>query len=88
MSYGNRSQPRILLRAAELNLAFQNAPRCRTAQGLVRLVDRSQQLDVGPRVALRERPPPVDGWLHPPVGRVASDQPRHLRPAQSVIFSM
>src|SRR5271170_4909641 len=42
MSHGDRSQPRILLPAVELNLAFQNAPRCRTAQALVRLVDRGQ----------------------------------------------
>src|SRR5208283_350819 len=31
---------------------------------------------------LRETPPPVDGRLDPPAGRVASDEPRELRPAQ------
>jgi hypothetical protein len=63
-------------------LTLQNAPRCRAAQGLVRLVDRGQQLDVGPRVELRETPPPIDRHLDPSAGRVASDQPRELRPAQ------
>ena len=54
----------------------------RPAQCFVRLVDRGQQLDVGPRVALRETPPPIDCRLDPPAGHVASDQPRDLRPAQ------
>jgi len=49
----------------------------------MRLVDRGQQLDVGPRVELREAPPPIDRHLDPPAGRVERDQPRDLRPAQS-----
>ena len=47
----------------------------------MRLIDRGQQLDVGPCVEFGEAPPPVDGWLHSAAGRVAADQPRHLRPA-------
>jgi hypothetical protein len=82
MSHRDRSQPRILLLAVELNLTFENASRRRTAQGLVRLIDRGQKLDVGPRVALGETAPPIHGWLHAAGCCVAADQPRNLRPAQ------
>jgi hypothetical protein len=54
----------------------------RPAQRLVRLVDRGQQLNVGQRVELRETPSPIDRHPDPTAGRVARDQPRHLRPAQ------
>jgi hypothetical protein len=47
--------------AEELMLAFENASRRQATQGLVRLIDRGQQLDVSPRKALRETPPPVNG---------------------------
>ena len=63
MSHRDPRQTRILLLAVELNLAFQDAPRRRPAQGLVRLIDRGQQLDVGPRVALRKTAPPVNRRL-------------------------
>ncbi len=53
----------------------------RTAQGLVRLVNRGQQLDVGPRVAFGKTAPPVDGRPHPAGGHVARDQPRQPRTA-------
>src|SRR5664279_288353 len=82
MSDGDPSQPRILLLAVEFNLAFQNASGCRSAQCLVCLVDRGQQLDVGPREALRETPSSINRRLDTACGAVASDQPRHLRPAQ------
>ena len=55
----------------------------RPAQGLVRLIDRGQQFDVGPRIALRETPPPIHRRPHPPAGGVTRDQARNLRPAQS-----
>src|SRR5271156_5990400 len=83
MCHGDRSQPRVLLLAVKLNLALQNAPRRRTAQGFVRLIDRSQQLDVGPRVARSEAVPPVDCGFPPATRSVALNQPRHLRPAQT-----
>ena len=82
MRDGNAGQPRVLGSLVEQVFAFQDAPRRRTAQRLVSLIDRGKQLDVGPCVATRETPPPIDRHLHPPAGRVASDQPRNLRPAQ------
>jgi hypothetical protein len=82
MSYGDGCQPRVLLSAVELDLALENAPRGRPAQGLMRLVDRGQQLDVGPREPLGETPPPIESRLDPATGCVAGDQPRDLRPAQ------
>ena len=54
----------------------------RAAQSLVRLIDRGQQLDVGPSEALGEPAPPVDRWLDPATGGVAGDQPCNLCPAQ------
>jgi len=39
----------------------------------VRFVDRGQQLDASPRVALGETPPPVDRHLAPSAGRVQFD---------------
>src|ERR1035441_8954403 len=81
MSHRDPGQPNVLLLAVELNLALQNASCRRTAQGLVRLIDRGQKLDVGPRVAIRKTAPPVDGWPDPAGGCVACDQPRHLRTA-------
>ena len=81
MGYGDGRQPCVLLAAVELDLALENAPCGRAAQGLMRLVDRGQQLDVGPREALGKTPPPIDSRLHPAAGREAGDQPRDLRPA-------
>jgi hypothetical protein len=48
----------------------------------MRLVDRGQQLDVGPSEALGEPVPPVDSGLDPAAGCVAGDQPCDLCPAQ------
>src|ERR1019366_6083865 len=83
MSHGDPSQPRVFAPTVELNLALQNAPCCRTTQSFVRLIDRGKQLDVRPRVALRETVPPVDGGHDLSFRRVASDQPRNLRTAQA-----
>src|ERR1017187_9335853 len=82
MSDGDGSQPRILWSLVEQVFTLQNAPCGRAAQRLMRFVDRSQQLNVGPCVKLRETPPPVDRHLDPTAGRVERDQPRHLCPAQ------
>ena len=79
----NGGQPHVLRLLVDLVRALQNAPCGRAAQGLVRLVDRSQQFDVGPRVELSETPPPIDRHLDPPTGCVALDQARNLRPAQA-----
>src|ERR1035441_10754522 len=43
MSHGDGSQARILCPLVEQQFALQNAPRCRAAQRLVRLVDRGQR---------------------------------------------
>ncbi|MCU1291829.1 MAG: hypothetical protein JWP08_679, partial [Bryobacterales bacterium] len=63
-------------------LAFQNAPGGWAAQRLVRFIDRRQQLDIGPRVALPETVPPVAPLLDLAAVQVTADQSRHLRPAQ------
>jgi len=76
------SQARVLRSLVEQVFALQDAPRRRPAQRFVRLVNRSQQLNVGPCVELGETPPPIDRHLDPSAGHVQSDQPRHLRPAQ------
>src|SRR5271155_1501341 len=60
----------------------QNAPRCRPPQGLMRLIDLDQQLDVCPAVALRETPPQIHARLHLPARYITANQPRHLRTAQ------
>ena len=83
MSHRDPGQTRIFLLAVDLNFSFQNAPRRRPAQGLMRFIHRGQQFNVGPRVALRETVPPVKGRLDPSLGCVATDQTRNLRPAQS-----
>src|SRR4029077_13905004 len=48
----------------------------------MRLIDRGQQLQVGPGIALRKAVTPVSSRLHLAAGSIASDQPRHLSPAQ------
>src|ERR1039458_411210 len=80
MSHRDPGQPNVLLLAVELNLALQNALCRRTAQGLVRLIDRGQKLDVGPRVAISKTAPSVDGWPDPAASRVESNQPRRGAP--------
>jgi hypothetical protein len=64
-------------------LPFQNAFRRGTAQTLVRLIDRRQQLDIGSRVALRKTVPAVAGFCHLPVFAESSDEPVHLRTTQA-----
>jgi len=87
MSDGNRSQTRVLRPLVDIELSLQDTPCCRAAERLVRFVDRGQQLDVGPCVELRETPSPIDRHRRA-AGCVAGDQPRDLRTAQPVIFSM
>src|SRR5208337_2176723 len=77
----DRGQPLVLRLAVVLVLALQNAPRGRSAQALMRLIDGGQQLDVGPRVALRKAVPPIADGLDLSVDAKAGDQPRHLGPA-------
>ena len=82
MSDGDACQPCILGLLVEQVFALQDAPRRRSAQRFVRLIDQGQQLDIGTRVEFGETPPLVDRHPDPPAGRITSDQPRHLRPAQ------
>ena len=73
MSHRDRGQPRVFAPSVDVKLAFQNASGGRAAQGFMRLVDRDQQLDVGPRVSLRKTPPLVGRRLNPPADRVTGD---------------
>src|SRR5208282_1240205 len=67
--------------AVVLILALQNAPRGRSAQAFVGLIDDGQQFDIGASIALREAMPPIADGLDLSVGPIAGDQPRHLGPA-------
>ena len=83
VGHGNRGQARVLRLAVMLVLALQNAPRGRSAQVLVRLIDPGQQFDIGPRIALGKTMAPVGQDFDPAATAVARDQARHLGPAQS-----
>ena len=82
MAVGNLRQTLELALAVDLELALQNGPRGRPGERLMGLIDGGQQFDVGPRVALRETPPPILHHPHPTGGRIAVNQPRDLRPTQ------
>src|SRR5208337_4023862 len=77
------SQPLVLRLPVVLVLALQNAPRGRSAQGFVGLIDRGQPLDIGASIALWEAVPAIVGGPELSVGPIAGDQPRHLGPAQA-----
>jgi len=47
------------------------------------LIDGGQQLDVSPSIALRKALAPVRNGLDRTAFATATDQPRHLRPAQA-----
>lgn len=71
----------------DVELALENAPRGRPFQRLMGLID-DQQLDIGPRVVRLKAMPTILRHSHLPGRRIAVDQPRDLRPAPPVIFSM
>ena len=82
VAVGEARQPCILGATIDQMLALENTPCGRAAQRFVGFVDRRQQFDVRPRVALGETSPLVDRSRDPSAGRVESDQPRDLSPAQ------
>lgn len=79
---GKDRQSRVFRLAVYLIFVLQDAPGGRPAQGLMRLVDLGQQLDVGARAALCKTAPAVHRCPHLAAGPETGDQPRHLRPAQ------
>src|SRR5665213_2693758 len=81
MAVGYLRQALELGLAVDLELALENGLRGRPGEGLMGLIDRGQQLDIGPRVAEREAVPGVLGHPHLTTGCIAGDQPRNLRPA-------
>src|SRR5664280_1505852 len=81
VGHRDRGQPLVFALAVLLIRALQNAPRGRSAQGLVRLIDDGQQLHVGAGIALRKAMPWVRDGLDFSVVPRAGDQPRHLGPA-------
>jgi hypothetical protein len=83
MAVREGGQASVLGALEEGELAVEDAPRRRSGEGLVSLVDGGQQLDVGHGVALREPVPAIGRHPHFAGGHVACDQPRHLRAAQS-----
>src|SRR5271167_3706234 len=83
VSHGDRGQPLVLRLTVVLVLALENAPGGRSTQGFVGLIDGGQQFDIGAGIALREAVPSIAGGLEFAVGPIASDQPRHLGPAQA-----
>src|SRR5271167_4612515 len=73
----------VLRLAVVLVGALQNAPGGRSAQGFVRLIDGGQQFDIGMGIALWEAVPSIGSGWELSAGPIASDQPRHLGPAQA-----
>jgi hypothetical protein len=86
LRHRNLRQLCVLQVAEVVALALRNLPRRRPAERLMRFVYRSQQFDIGPRIAGRKLSPPVSLRLHLVALPVLSDQPRDLRPAHSRHF--
>src|SRR5665213_1569427 len=76
MAVGYLRQALELGLAVDLELALENGLRGRPGEGLVGLVDRGQQLDVGPCVARRKAVSAILGYPHLTAGCIAGDQPR------------
>jgi len=83
MAVGYLRQTLELGLAVNLKLALENRHGGWPGERLMGLVDRSQQLDIGPRVARREAVSAILGHPHLATGCIAGDQPRNLRTAQS-----
>ena len=81
VDHRNHGQQFILGLAVVLELALENAPRGRSAQAFVGLIDGGQQFDIGAIIALREAVPPIADGLRLSAGPTAGDQPRHRGPA-------
>ena len=83
VAVGQLGQSLKLRLAVDLELAFENMPRGRAAQALMRLVDRGQQFHVGRSVvALVARPPGRLG-RNPPDAKIISNRPSGLRPTEA-----
>ena len=82
VGHRDRRQPLVLRLTVLLVFALQDAPRGRSAERVVGLVDGGQQFDIGPGVALRKTVSPISYGLHRALGLIAGNQARHLRPAE------
>jgi hypothetical protein len=69
--------------AVFVEFALEDAPRRWSAQVAVRLVDVSQQVDIGRSVMRGELGALIGRRFHPPAAAIRRDQPRRLRPAQA-----
>src|SRR5208337_2758520 len=83
VSHRDGGQPLVLRLPVVLVLALQNAPRGRSAQGFVGLIDRGQPFDIGAGIALWKAVPAIVSGRELSAGPIAGDQPRHLGPAQA-----
>jgi len=83
VAVGQRCQPLALGLAADLELALENMARGRTAEQLMRLIDRGQQVHVGHGVTAREAGPKRRLGRDPPGLDIAPNQPRGLRSAET-----
>src|SRR5665213_1423480 len=83
MAVGYLRQTLELGLAVDLKLALENRHGGWPGEGLMGLVDRGQQLDVGPCVARRKAVSAILGYPHLTAGCIAGDQPRNLRPAKT-----
>src|SRR5579872_7065001 len=83
MSCRNPRQAFVLPLAVFLELAFQDAASCRSAQPLVRSIHPCQQSHICGRVLPGELAPAVYLGLHLPAGSVHPDQTRDLRHTES-----
>jgi hypothetical protein len=82
VAVGEPGQPLELRLAVDLELALEDVPRGRTAEPLVGLVDRGQQLHVGRGVTALETGPKRGLGRDPSGLDIAANQPRGLRPAE------
>jgi len=87
MAVGYLRQPLEPGLAVDLKLALDNRSGGWPGERLMGLVDRSQQLDVGPRVARREAVTGIRGNTHPAAGVVALNQRETCARLRPVIFS-
>ena len=83
MRHRDTGEPLVLGFSVLLVFALENVAGCRSAQGLVDLIDQGQQLQVSAGVALRKAVSPIGDGLDRASVPVASDEPRDLGPAEA-----